>query len=420
MATMDGRTSRAIATAIAGLFVLAAGGGGCNGDAETPSVRPPSVEPLGADAGAAALGTPCGDPSECASGFCAFGVCCNTECITYCGFDALGCPSGTCQGMSNPGYCWCPYCGPEDTTSFDQPTFTCFGIPHCVCPTRQDGSICHLANNCGQCIAGKCEKVLYPDGTRCCTGQDCASGHCVQGLPWTPPPCGPFTTFCGGAPGTCVGASACTSGDGQFCGAALGLDASTLFQCTGGAISVAAQCTAGCQQNGNGTDACVCLPDGAPCDDGDACTIGDTVQSCLCTSGAPVSCPPPDECHEPGACNPQDGTCSSAQKPDGAPCSQGVCSQGTCVSTTGNGSSSTSTTGGATSSGASTGSGGAGGAPTSGVTTGNGGASTGSGGAAPGDGAPKAGGSCATTPNPTPSPAWLALAIALAARRRRR
>ena len=74
--------------------------------------------------------------------------------------------------------------------------------------------------------------------------------------------------------------------------------------------------------------------DGTPCDDGnpatanDVCTAGVGVGVDLC---AGVSCDSESECQEAGVCNHADGSCSSANKPDGTPCSGGTCMAGVCV-----------------------------------------------------------------------------------------
>ena len=50
-------------------------------------------------------------------------------------------------------------------------------------------------------------------------------------------------------------------------------------------------------------------PDGAPCDDGNACSQVDTCQAGLCQGGSSVVCHAPDQCHDPGTCDPATGQC---------------------------------------------------------------------------------------------------------------
>jgi len=72
-------------------------------------------------------------------------------------------------------------------------------------------------------------------------------------------------------------------------------------------------------------------PDGTACDDGNGCTEDDSCTGGTCQAGTSVPCPEPDECHEPGTCNPTTGSCDLPAKPDGTPCSQGICEDGRCT-----------------------------------------------------------------------------------------
>ncbi|MFO0592891.1 MAG: DUF4215 domain-containing protein [Polyangiaceae bacterium] len=79
-------------------------------------------------------------------------------------------------------------------------------------------------------------------------------------------------------------------------------------------------------------------PTGAGCDDGNACTQTDTCKYGSCTGGNPKSCPASDPCHDAGACDPATGLCGSPMKPNGAPCDDGdactqtdACAAGVCT-----------------------------------------------------------------------------------------
>jgi hypothetical protein len=102
--------------------------------------------------------------------------------------------------------------------------------------------------------------------------------------------------------------------------------------------------------------------DGAPCDDGDPCTENDTCGKGAC-AGSPVSCPAADECHAPGSCVPMSG-CTQPPKPDGTPCSIGVCISGACTNENNESVSSSSSAGSTSGSGGSGGMGGTGGGST--------------------------------------------------------
>src|SRR5207247_1825777 len=81
-------------------------------------------------------------------------------------------------------------------------------------------------------------------------------------------------------------------------------------------------------------------PDGSTCDDGNACTRSDTCQAGACTGANPVVCTAPDQCHAAGTCNPATGTCSSPARPDGTACDDhsactrtDTCQAGRCTGT---------------------------------------------------------------------------------------
>ena len=116
--------------------------------------------------------------------------------------------------------------------------------------------------------------------------------------------------------------------------------------------------------------------DGLPCDDVNACTIGDACSAGVCVSGSPVVCTALDQCHDPGSCDTANGLCSNPEKPDGTSCSDGTCQSGACVP---NGTGGAGGTGGSGGSGGTSGTSGSGGTGGSGGTSGSGG-SSGSGG----------------------------------------
>jgi len=73
---------------------------------------------------------------------------------------------------------------------------------------------------------------------------------------------------------------------------------------------------------------CAGKVNGDPCDDGNACTLGETCLGTQCIGGAPKSCDPLDDCHDAGVCDPVTGVCSDPPKPDGSPCTDGdACTQ---------------------------------------------------------------------------------------------
>ncbi len=191
----------------------------------------------------------------------------------------------------------------------------------------------------GPCVRGACEPAdgqcvaaPAPDGTPCddglfCTAPDsCLGGACQGAARDCGPPAAPCTGWrCDEAQGACLAearedGAACD--DGLFC--VVG------ERCSGG------QCLGDprdCSASGGGCvdgtcdealDACVGapLPDHTPCDDGDACTGPDACDSGTCL-GPLVDCSALDGPCAAGVCDPQTGGCLAAPLPDGEPCDDG-------------------------------------------------------------------------------------------------
>ncbi|WP_050431981.1 thrombospondin type 3 repeat-containing protein [Chondromyces crocatus] len=202
---------------------------------------------------------------------------------------------------------------------------------------------CHDVGTCNP-SNGMCSTPNRPNGTPCtdsnaCTQTDtCQNGVCTGSNPVVCPPpavchlqgtCSPATGACASPPApdgsACTDGNACTETD--TCQAGI---------CTGNNPLMCAPIN-DCHQQGAcdlATGDCTPIPkpDGASCNDGNACTQGDQCNAGTCTSGNPVQCPPPDECHEQGACDPASGACNHPLRPNGSPCSSGgVCQNGTCA-----------------------------------------------------------------------------------------
>ncbi|MEY3014758.1 MAG: hypothetical protein RIT45_3493 [Pseudomonadota bacterium] len=177
------------------------------------------------------------------------------------------------------------------------------------------------------------------DDGNACTGDDaCKSGVCVgtpavdcnDGDACTEDACNPADGSCGhsgkATGASCDDGSACTivdtCKDGTCQGTALKCDDGD--PCTTDACDMATGCTA--------TDA-----DGIACDDGDLCTKDDVCAGGTCAGKVPDDCKATDDC-QLAACNPADGSCQKANKPDGSGCDDGdlctsgeTCSAGSCT-----------------------------------------------------------------------------------------
>ncbi|MFO0661250.1 MAG: hypothetical protein U0165_15670 [Polyangiaceae bacterium] len=208
----------------------------------------------------------------------------------------------------------------------------CIDSGDCPVPTNS----CLVAT----CNAGVCGTANKSDGTACndgnaCTQSDtCQAGACTGAFQWfvlrldqchTAGSCDSSTGQCSNpnAPDgqSCNDGNACTQTDSCQSGTCLGANpviCGSFDQC-----HVAGTCntTTGVCSNPN-------APNGAGCDDGNACTQTDTCQSGACTGAAPVICSALDQCHSVGTCNPGNGACTNPAKPNGQSCSDGnACTQ---------------------------------------------------------------------------------------------
>jgi len=108
--------------------------------------------------------------------------------------------------------------------------------------------------------------------------------------------------------GPCDDGDACTVGDGCIAGVCV---AGPAMDCGDGNA-----CTADSCADGN----CDHLAaDGLPCEDGDLCTKGDACAAEQCVAGPPPACDPVGPC-EQGQCAPESGLCVQVPKVDGAAC----------------------------------------------------------------------------------------------------
>lgn len=249
-------------------------------------------------------GVECDDGLLCTSDdTCSDGACSGTELACD---DGLTCSVDSCDEAS--GSCaadvsQCSCATDQDCSDGN----LCNGVEHCDQTSKlcQAGTPAVCANSTDPCLrnvcvaaTGACEPEPTPNGTRCDDGSACTSNEaCQDGV-------------CGG-------------GDAVVCTA--------LSQC-----HVAGTCdplTGECDNPQK--------PAGSSCNDGDGCTASDTCQAGQCLGAGLTTCPPSDQCHEAGACNPQTGACSNPAKPDGVGCddadkcsSGDACQAGVCAAGT--------------------------------------------------------------------------------------
>ena len=176
------------------------------------------------------------------------------------------------------------------------------------------------------------------DGDACTVADKCTNGSCAGGAPLN---CddqnGCTTDTCDSKTG-CVWANntlpcddgvACTQND--VCGGT-GTCAGTAYACVApDACHLEGTCV------GDGTCKYPNANDATPCDDANKCTTGDACYAGVCAGTSVVTCTASDACHDIGTCDPATGTCTNPAKTDGAPCDDAnkctlgdSCIQGTC------------------------------------------------------------------------------------------
>lgn len=285
-----------------------------------------------ADAGDAATGgganktagTACGVASECQSGFCVDGVCCQSACTDACRACNLAGHAGQCMAAA-PGAA--PLTG-HGSCGPDSPS-TCMRNGMC------DGNgSCRLYSSSAICKAASCDVAsnsFTPDSR--CDG----AGTCVKptAITCTPYQCKPDLTACYGsctdstqcaAPNTCN--LSVTPGS---CGPKVnGASCSSGTECNSGRcvdkVCCATDCNTGCvacNLSGNGT--CTNVAAGDPDPHG------------MCGTQAPSTCGTNGKCNGTGGCQKYAAgvTCAAAVCINNAPKTSACDGSGTCVATTG-------------------------------------------------------------------------------------
>ena len=236
-------------------------------------------------------GQSCTQPSDCVSGFCKDGSCCNGACTDQC----RSCSTGSCVTVTNGD---------------DNPE--CTGVNTC-----DTGGSCKKKNGQTCTTGGDCASAFCKDGVCCASACTAACQTCSTGS------CAPVTSAddnpeCTGA-NTCDAAGVCKKKIGQSCGAA--------SECASGfcrdGVCCTAACNAACQSCAGGT--CHQIT-GA--DDNPECTGTMTCDANgVCKKKTGESCSTGNECAS-GFC--KDGKCCNAACT--AACLS--CSTGACVAVT--------------------------------------------------------------------------------------
>jgi parallel beta-helix repeat protein len=262
-------------------------------------------------------------------GFAALGVAC-TE-------DANPCTLDRCDGQNrcghpagNPGAVCRPAadaCDVADTCSGSSRSCPAdrFRPASVVCRAAVDA--CDVAESCTGSSASCPVDTFVPAGTVCRepTGPCDVAEACTGSSPTCPVDrFGTAGVTCRAEAGPCDVPEACT-GSSPLCPSDRFRPASTICRPSDGQCDAAERC------RGSGPDcpADAHLPNGRPCNDGNACTRTDTCSEGECLGKNAVTCRALDECHVIGACDPATGACSNPDRPNGAGCGGGsACSSG--------------------------------------------------------------------------------------------
>lgn len=311
-----------------------------------------------------AQGASCTSASQCLSGYCSNGRCCDRACDGEC--ELCSNFSGACQLVTGTGTPSCApfvctgssgHC-PTTCSSDDQCTFGNFCHQNQCIPKRVNGTSCTLGS---QCISGNCfDDVCCNTG---CSGscQACSvaagspsDGTCVhlpEGHPGTPP-CEDGFVCSGGSSCTtscdsdaqCAGTHYC---DGSIClpKQPKGGECSSDGGCTTGHCADGFCCDSACDgrcetcsaiEGAVATGTCTLLPSGSvgvpACEGGRVCS-GDS-------GSCPTTCTTNDECADThfcdgGECLPRrelGGACNDTRDCISGYCVDGVCCNGPCSS----------------------------------------------------------------------------------------
>lgn len=296
-------------------------------------------------------GTACALGSDCASGFCVDGVCCDAACDASCQRcndpQALGTCTAIAQGEDPDDECAAGACRADGSCGADL-GLPCSSAADCTSDVCADGVCCD--RDCASCEA--CTAVLKGQG---------GDGECGAVAADTDPhdACAQDAGFpiscladgaCDGAgfcrsfakPGVACGATSCSSGEvsGTVCdGAGNCLPSMTVrcepYLCAGD--SCASVCSADSECASGAfclTSACVALKkNGAPCARAGECESALCVDGVCCNQACDGQC---EHCAEPGAA----GTCivvGGLPRGGRPPCplGSGVCGQASCDGTDG-------------------------------------------------------------------------------------
>jgi hypothetical protein len=258
----------------------------------------------------AANGTACTSGSQCTSGSCVNGFCCNTTCTgtcTACSAAKTGGTNGTCAnvtaGTTDARCVAAPPCGNTGACTATgscalAPTTTSCRAASCATGTATAAANCNGAGACPTAVTSVCTPFICGATackTTCAADTDCVSGDFCSGTACT----AKKTT--GGA---CTATDQCTSGacvDGFCCNTACtGACTACSNAKTGAANGTCANTTAGASDT-----RCVTAPpcgNTGACSGSGTCAFAPTTTSCRAASCASGTATTAANCNGAGAC----------------------------------------------------------------------------------------------------------------------
>jgi hypothetical protein len=281
-------------------------------------------------------GTPCTIGDQCVGGACVGGASASCDDTNPCTTDACDPSSGVCTYEPVVGLVECV---PEDVSCGAE-----FGVcadgqcqaPSAACPPGDDPCMPLSCQPGVGCVAMPVTGAPCNDDDPCTSVDTCAAGVCKgkantcdDSNPCTKDACNAATGDCSHDDDdgtTCGTSSACGSGvcDGGVCDDGGACDCTTPADCDDGNPCTIANCDGGL---------CTFSPEDAFCDDGDACTVGDVCVGGSCTGLGGLACDDGEPCTL-DTCDAKVG-CKHTLK--AGPCDDGnACTVGeTCVATPG-------------------------------------------------------------------------------------
>jgi hypothetical protein len=184
-------------TGIGGSGVGLSGGGGSTGGGGSGGAAGGNSGTAGGVGGGAGTGPKktgelCTTPRDCASGSCANGVCCASECNSPCLSCALPGSVGICAPLPPGTSCSPPTCNGNmlsvGRTCDGKGTCTAVPLPSIVCTPYACNAAAGTCNTAcmtdadcfnTKCVNGSCR--IIPIGATCTRNTDCATGFCSDG-----------------------------------------------------------------------------------------------------------------------------------------------------------------------------------------------------------------------------------------------